>query len=120
MRDFTCPNCGQHLAFENSRCLSCGSAVGFSLDEGTLLVIAHGENSGHDGTVDAGQYHLCANLHVAECNWIVKADGSGHGGELCVSCRLTQTRPSDYDTAALPAFAAAEKAKRRLIVELAE
>ena len=26
MRDFICPNCGQHLAFENSVCLSCGSA----------------------------------------------------------------------------------------------
>ena len=27
MRDFLCPNCGQHLAFENSVCLSCGSAA---------------------------------------------------------------------------------------------
>jgi acetone carboxylase gamma subunit len=30
MRDFLCPNCGLHLAFENSVCLSCGSALGFS------------------------------------------------------------------------------------------
>ncbi|OOD90798.1 hypothetical protein BWP20_15505, partial [Mycobacterium tuberculosis] len=27
MRDFHCPNCGQRLAFENSACLSCGSAL---------------------------------------------------------------------------------------------
>ena len=40
MRDFTCPNCGQRLAFENSVCLSCGSALGFSLNEMALLVIA--------------------------------------------------------------------------------
>jgi hypothetical protein len=33
MRDFLCPNCGQHLAFENSVCLSCGGALGFSLDD---------------------------------------------------------------------------------------
>ena len=33
MRDFLCPNCGQHLTFENSVCLSCGSAIGFSLPE---------------------------------------------------------------------------------------
>ncbi|MBI3691205.1 MAG: zinc-ribbon domain-containing protein, partial [Mycolicibacterium aromaticivorans] len=26
MRDFICHNCGQHLAFENSVCLSCGSS----------------------------------------------------------------------------------------------
>jgi hypothetical protein len=30
MRDFLCPNCGQHLAFENSVCLSCGSALGIT------------------------------------------------------------------------------------------
>jgi hypothetical protein len=120
VRDFTCPKCGQHLAFENSKCLSCGSALGFSLDDGALLVIAPPQDSDHDGAVDAAQYHLCANLYVAECNWIVRSDGSGRNQELCASCRLTQTRPSDRDTAALPAFAAAERAKRRLIAELAE
>jgi hypothetical protein len=120
VRDFICPNCGQHLAFENSRCLSCGSALGFSVEEGTLLVIAPREDSGHDGAVDADQFHLCANLYVAECNWIVQSDGSGRNQELCASCRLTHTRPGDTDTQALPAFAAAERAKRRLIAELVE
>ncbi len=43
MRDFHCPNCGQRLAFENSACLSCGSALGFSLDQMALLVIAKGD-----------------------------------------------------------------------------
>jgi hypothetical protein len=72
MRDFLCPNCGQHLAFENSVCLSCGSALGFSLDDMALLVIASGQDSEHGGAVDSNQYHLCTNLHVAECNWLVK------------------------------------------------
>jgi hypothetical protein len=72
MRDFLCPNCGQHLAFENSVCLSCGSALGFSLDDMALLVITSGHDSEHGGTVDASEYHLCANLHVAECNWLAK------------------------------------------------
>jgi len=120
MRDFTCPQCGQHLAFEKSRCLSCGSALGFSLTDGSLLVIARGAASDHNGAVDAGRYHLCANRYVAECNWIVESDGGGRDDELCTSCRLTRTRPKDTDTAALPAFAAAERAKRRLIVELAD
>ena len=43
MRDFNCPNCGQRLAFENSLCLSCGSRLGFSLDDMALLVIASGD-----------------------------------------------------------------------------
>ena len=64
MRDFNCPNCGQRLAFENSTCLNCGSALGFSLDQMALLVIAE-ENAGeHAGFVDAAEYQLCANLQV--------------------------------------------------------
>ena len=115
MRDYLCPNCGQRLAFENSVCLSCGSRLGFSLDEMALLVIAKGEESEHGGAVDAGEYRLCANLHRAECNWLVR---KGPVALLCDSCALTRTRPNDADTVAMAAYAAAEKAKRRLIVEL--
>ena len=119
MRDFTCPNCGQRLAFENSVCLSCGSALGFSLDDMALLVIASGQDSEHGGAVDSSQYHLCANRHVAACNWLVKVNpGMGAVAELCASCTLTRARPNDADSAALAAFAAAEQAKRRLVVEL--
>ncbi|MGW4095914.1 zinc-binding metallopeptidase family protein [Mycobacterium sp. NPDC004974] len=117
MRDFTCPNCGQHLAFENSLCLSCGSALGFSLDDMALLVITDTDHNGHAGAVDEGQYELCANLHLAECNWLVHI---GQGGRLCASCALTRTRPADTDTAAMSSFAEAEQAKRRLIAELHE
>jgi len=117
MRDFTCPNCGQRLAFENSVCLSCRSKLGFSLDDMALLVIATGADSEHGGAVDAGDYQLCANLHVAECNWLVR---KGPVGQLCASCALTRTRPNDADTTDLAAFAAAERAKRRLIAELHE
>ena len=117
MRDFTCPKCGQHLAFENSLCLACGSSVGFSLDEYAFLVIASGEDSEHGGAVDANEYQLCANLHVAECNWLVKVEPVR---AMCASCRLTRTRPNDGDTPAMAAFAGAERAKRRLIAELNE
>jgi hypothetical protein len=117
MRDFNCPNCGQRLAFENSLCLSCRSSLGFSLDDMALLVIASGADSEHGGAVDSAEYQLCANLYLAECNWLVE---KGPVRQLCASCRLTRTRPNDADTTALTAFAAAEKAKRRLIAELHE
>lgn len=117
MRDFTCPNCGQHLAFENSLCLSCGSALGFSLDDMALLVITDTGRGPHPGAVDEDLYQLCANLHTAECNWLVRRD---RGNQLCASCALTRTRPPDTDTAAMAAFADAERAKRRLIAELHE
>ncbi|OBC00684.1 hypothetical protein A5784_19515 [Mycobacterium sp. 852013-50091_SCH5140682] len=116
MRDFNCPTCGQRLAFENSLCLSCGSALGFSLPDMALLVIADTDQADHAGSVDEDKYQLCANLHVAQCNWLVRVGG----GPLCASCALTRTRPADTDASALAAFAEAEMAKRRLIAELHE
>ena len=102
MRDFICPKCGQHLAFENSLCLSCHSSLGFSLDDMALLVIASGEEGSQPGFVDSDKYELCANLHLAECNWLVEKDPVRR---LCTSCALTRTRPNDADTKALAAFA---------------
>src|SRR6185312_13169772 len=117
MRDFHCPNCGQRLAFENSACLACGSALGFSLEHMALLVIANDQQTDHSGAVAAEDYQLCANLYVAECNWLVP---KSRPGGLCASCALTLERPNDADADGLAAFARAEAAKRRLIVELHE
>jgi hypothetical protein len=117
VRDFNCPNCGQRLAFENSLCLSCGSSLGFSLPDMALLVIAPGKESEHAGAVDSSRYQLCANLFLAQCNWLVEMAPTR---KLCRSCALTRTRPNESDAKAMAAFAEAEKAKRRLIVELYE
>lgn len=120
MRDFNCPNCGQRLAFENSLCLGCGSALGFSPEDMALLVIAPPDSNGdsdHAGAVASTDYQLCANLHLAQCNWLVRIEPVR---QLCPSCALTRTRPADDDTKALAAFAIAEQAKRRLIAELSE
>jgi hypothetical protein len=117
MRDFHCPNCGQRLTFENSACLSCGSALGFSLEEMALLVITTGNDADRAGFVSAAEYELCANRNVAECNWLVPIRQPGW---LCRSCVLTVERPNDADTAGLAEFARAEAAKRRLVAELHE
>ncbi|MCE5291707.1 MAG: putative zinc-binding metallopeptidase [Nocardiaceae bacterium] len=101
MRDFHCPVCGQRLIFENSLCLSCNSNLGFDLSSRQLLPV--------------GDHVMCANLHVARCNWLTTPDEP-----LCASCRLTITRPADSDTDAIEAFADAEQAKRRLVLELTE
>ena len=117
MRDFLCPNCGQHLAFENSMCLSCDRPVGFSLNDMAFLVIDDGNGGGRPGFVSVGEYQLCANLHLAGCNWLVSVQPVR---QLCRSCVLTSTRPADDDSPGLAAFAEAEQAKRRLITELHE
>lgn len=117
MRDFTCPKCGQRLTFENSTCLNCGSALGFSLDQMALLVISEDDTGEHAGFVPASEYQLCANLLLAECNWLVPVNTPRL---LCPSCALTIERPNDADTVGMAEFARAEAAKRRLIAELHE
>ncbi len=112
MRDFACSHCGQQLAFENSVCLSCGSPIAYSLTDRNLIVVGD-----TDGVVDADTFRMCANLHTARCNWLVDADDPS---DLCASCRLTRTRPSDDDAEAMEAYADTEDAKRRLVVELTE
>lgn len=98
-------------------CLSCERPVGFSLPDMALLVIDDGGDGRRPGFVSAAEYQLCANLHLAGCNWLV---GVQPVRQLCTSCALTRTRPTDQDTAGLAAFAEAEQAKRRLITELHE
>ncbi|WP_040802594.1 zinc-binding metallopeptidase family protein [Nocardia concava] len=104
MRDFACPRCGQQLAFENTVCLGCGSDIGYSLEARALLL------------VDPGEFAMCANQYVAQCNWLVPAGAPG----LCESCRLTRRRPGALEDKWLTAFGEAEAAKRRLVVELTE
>ena len=77
MRDFHCPNCGQRLTFENSACLACGSALGFSLDQMALLVIAKGDDSDHTGAVAAETIN-CAPISMSRnaiglSPWIIPA-----------------------------------------------
>ncbi len=57
-----------------------------------------GDESAQPGFVDADKYELCANLHLAECNWLVEKSPVR---KLCTSCALTRTRPNDADTTAL-------------------
>jgi hypothetical protein len=106
MRAFACQHCGQLLFFENSRCLRCGNPQGFVPSRLELVVVDCGE---------ADCLIRCANAELARCNWLVEGDASGG---LCISCRLTKTRPADTDAAGLRQFVVAEGAKRRLIFQL--
>ena len=100
MRAFICTSCSQLVFFHNTACLRCGAALGF--DPALLDVVV----------VD-GPSRRCANQQLAGCNWLVDRPGA-----LCVSCRLTRTRPPAHDDDAMAAFRVAERAKRRLVVQL--
>jgi hypothetical protein len=104
VRAFHCEVCGAELFFENSVCVTCGSAVGYSREQGTMAAV----NADHP---------ICANLNRCGCNWI--ADPTSTTG-LCFSCTLTRTRPADGDTVGLAQYWVAEAAKRRLLFGLDE
>jgi hypothetical protein len=109
MRSFSCERCGQLLFFENSMCLRCSAAIGFVPSKLDLVVLdEHRELS------------VCSNQILAECNWLIEPGevDSDDDYPLCLSCRLTRTRPGDEDTEGLAEFAVAEGAKRRLVYQL--
>ena len=104
MRAFQCGVCAAELFFENSVCVTCGSAVGYSRERGTMVAVS-------------AERPICANLNRCGCNWI--ADPTSAVG-LCFSCRLTRTRPADGDMVGLSQYWVAEAAKRRLVFGLDE
>ena len=110
MRAFTCRSCGNPLFFENSVCVSCGSALGYSLGEAAIVPL---DTSGRYLDAAGTLWHVCRNLALSGCTWL-----TSEAGGQCVSCALTRTRPHDADLAGLGNFLLAERAKRRLVVEL--
>jgi hypothetical protein len=100
VRAFGCPRCGAELYFDNSVCLTCGSAVGYARAQRAFVLVSPAAP-------------VCAGLDTCGCNWI---------GEpvWCRSCRLTRTRPADGDLAGLQQYWVAEAAKRRLVFGLEE
>ena len=115
MNAFQCGVCGSLVFFENSLCLSCGSALGYDRSQSSVIALEVTE-AGYVSVDGSGtRYRACANQGTARCNWLLGADDPE---ALCSSCRLTSVRPNDDDAPALAAFADAETAKRRLIHQL--
>ena len=110
MRSFSCRTCGSPLFFENSLCISCGTALGFSRDERDIVPV---DESGQYVDATGLVWHVCANLNFSGCTWLAP-----HEGGQCSACDLTRTRPADDDHVGLAQFPAAEAAKRHLVVEL--
>ncbi|MEV4687033.1 zinc-binding metallopeptidase family protein [Microbacterium sp. LWH3-1.2] len=110
MKAYSCRVCGNALYFENSVCVSCGTALGYSRGErGLVPVDARGVYIDADGWI----WHVCRNLGLSGCAWLAPLEGG-----QCFACDLTRTRPADADKAGLANFLLAERAKRHLVAEL--
>lgn len=110
MQSFACRVCSHALHFENSRCVSCESALGYSRGERAIVPVDDtGRYTDHEGRT----WWRCRNLRLSGCTWL-----AGEEGGQCASCDLTRTRPHDSDTVGLAQFWDAERAKRHLVYEL--
>jgi hypothetical protein len=67
-------------------------------------------------SVDESGWTACSNRGW-ECNWLLPSDAEA---ARCFSCRLNRNRPASDDTLGLESLADASKAKRRLLIQLAE
>ena len=100
MRAFTCDSCGEHVYFDNTVCITCGSALTWDRAQQRIRVLGDGEPR-------------CPHLTLNGCNWVPDLTD-----QPCFACRLTRVRPSDRDVVGLPQYHTAEQAKRRLVAEL--
>ena len=100
MRAFTCDSCGEHVYFDNTVCITCGSALTWDRAQQRIRVLGDGEPR-------------CPHLTLNGCNWVPDLTD-----QPCFACRLTRVRPSDRDLVGLPQYHTAEQAKRRLVAEL--
>jgi hypothetical protein len=110
VKAFRCRVCDNALHFENSVCVSCGTALGFSRHERAIVPVdADGRYVDAAGLV----WHVCRNLDLSGCTWLAPLEGG-----QCSACDLTRTRPADEDLVGLENYPAAERAKRHLVFEL--
>jgi hypothetical protein len=115
MKLFECQKCGQLLHFENTRCESCGSQLGYLRAQETLSVV---EPEGAVWSALAepeSRYRFCANAQYDVCNWLVE---QSQPSPFCAACRHNQTVPDLSEPDKVMRWRKLEFAKHRLIYTL--
>ena len=111
MKAFRCRVCDKPLHFENSRCVSCDSRLGFSRSERAIVPV---DEKGRYVDADGLEWFLCRNLtlsglHLADRRaTAVSASAAGSPAP----------GPTTTTPIGLANYPAAERAKRHLVVEL--
>jgi hypothetical protein len=123
VRVYTC-QCGQAIFFVNSRCLACGTLLGYDAAQGRLMSLAPGEepDTWVESHSDGPGFVFCGNRDSpANCNWLLPESEKHEHGRLCRACRLNRTiprldDPEHPDNGVL--WGRVEQAKRRLVSAL--
>jgi len=111
MKVFHCDHCGQLVYFENTTCLSCGTALAFLPDVAEIRGLDPADEFKWRSSTGR-HYRLCQNYSQYNvCNWAVPVEDEN---PFCVSCRLNQIIPDLSVEGNIEAWAKFEAAKRRL------
>ncbi len=119
-RTYRC-QCGRPVFFRNSKCLACGSLLGYETELAEVRALLPGPKAEtwclHGNADDpSAVYRRCGNFSSpAGCNWLVPLD---QPSDLCVSCRLNRTIPDLGDADNCRYWRAIENAKRRMVSQL--
>ncbi len=115
MKIFQCHICSNPLYFENTRCESCGSQVGYLSEQHELTSLVKKDNSWDSIPSTGTLYNYCKNHHHNACNWLVPInDKEG----FCEACKLNRTIPNLNDPVHLQEWRNLEKAKHRLLYSM--
>ena len=116
MKLFECQHCGQPLYFENTKCGSCGRALGYLSSHETITALEDTGNGAWRALAEPkGRYRFCANAQHEVCNWLVD-DGSPE--IFCAACRHNRTIPDITQPENLAHWRKIELAKHRLFYTL--
>ncbi|HTU65017.1 MAG TPA: putative zinc-binding metallopeptidase [Steroidobacteraceae bacterium] len=123
MKLFSCEHCGQTVYFENSRCVSCGEALGYVPESASMIVLGDAPaavastntTASITATPELPPHHRCRNGREHDaCNWLVPT--ADH--DYCASCELSEIIPDLSDAHNDQAWRRIEAAKRRLLYTL--
>lgn len=122
LRNFRC-RCGRPVFFGNTRCLACGTELGYDPDGAKLLPLLPGSRQGtwkpwSAEDEQAPIYRRCANHASAmSCNWLIPAREARRFRQ-CRSCRLDRTIPDLGVPGNQVLWARVEHDKQRLVAAL--
>jgi hypothetical protein len=83
MNLFNCDICGNLLHFENTRCESCGAALGFLPGRADLVSLREEDGRLIEGPAPGRPVRYCANADHGACNWLIPAEETG---DYCSAC----------------------------------
>jgi hypothetical protein len=91
MKVFQCQHCRQPLYFENTRCESCGRALGYLPSHETVSALEPSRGVWRALAEPRELYRLCANAPHGVCNWLVPAGDRAEA--FCAACRHNRMIP---------------------------